>query len=605
MILTSLSRRAALFCAALLIASSALAQGEAKKVLRYAFPIAETGFDTVQLSDLYSRTVTANIFDGLYTYDHLARPFKIKPNTAAGMPEVSADFKVWTVKIQPGIYFADDPAFKGKKRELVAEDYVYAMKRFFDPRWKAPAFASLNELKMVGMAALRDAAIKDKKPFDYDKPVEGLRALDRYTIQFRFEEPQPRFIQTVASGDLFGAVAREVIETYGDEMMGHPVGTGPFRLVEWRRNSKIILERNPNFRERKYDAEPNPDDAEGQALVQRFKGRKLPMLDRIEISIIEEQQPRWLSFLNRQQDFMERLAAEFVPVAAPNGKLAPNLAKEHIQLFRTLGSDVTMTVYNMDNPVIGGYTPDKVALRRALNLATDTDKEIRLARKGQAIPAQSPLMPNTFGYSVDFRSENSEYNIAKAKALLDMYGYVDKDGDGWRDMPDGSPLVIEVATQPDQTSRQLDELRRKDLAGVGVKAVFRPAKWPENLKNARAGKLMVWGVGLSAAAPDGGPSFDRGYSGALGGQNLSRFKNPGFDDLYQKMRVLPDGPERLELFEQAKKLLIAYAPYKNGVHRMHTDLAWPWLIGYRRPPYWQDWWAYVDIDAAEQARATK
>jgi ABC-type transport system substrate-binding protein len=264
-----------------------------------------------------------------------------------------------------------------------------------------------------------------------------------------------------------------------------------------------------------------------------------------------------------------------------------------------------MYVYNMDHPVIGGYTPDKVALRRALNLATDTGKEIRLARKGQAIPAQSPLMPNTFGYRTDFISENSEFSVAKAKALLDVYGYVDVDGDGWRDMPDGSPLVIEFATQPDQVSRQLDELRRRDLSNVGIRTVFSPAKWPENLKNARAGKLMVWGVGLSAAAPDGGPSFDRGFSGHLGGQNLSRFRNADYDALYQKMRVLPDGPERLALFEQAKKILIAYAPYKNGVHRIYTDLAWPWLVGYRRAPYWQDWWAYVDIDAAEQAKATQ
>jgi ABC-type transport system substrate-binding protein len=605
MTLSLLLRRASVLCAALLIASAAAAQGEAKKVLRYAFPIAETGFDTVQLSDLYSRTVTANIFDGLYTYDHLARPFKIKPNTAVGMPEVSPDFRVWTVKIQPGIFFADDPAFNGKKRELVAEDYVYALKRFFDPRWKAPAFATLNELKIVGMAALRETALKEKKPFDYDREVEGLRALDRHTIRFKFEEPQPRFIQTIAGGDLFGAVAREVVEAYGDTMMGHPVGTGPFRLVEWRRNSKIVLERNPNYRARVFDAEPNADDAEGQALAKRFQGRRLPMIDRIEISIIEEQQPRWLSFLNRQQDFMERLAAEFVPIAVPNGKLAPNLAKQDIQVFRTLASDVTMTVYNMDNPVIGGYTAEKVALRRALNLAVDTGKEIRLARKGQAIPAQSPLMPNTFGYDAAYRSENAEYSLAKAKALLDVYGYVDKDGDGWRDLPDGSPLVIEVATQPDQQSRQLDELHRKDMANLGVKVVFKPAKWPENLKNARAGKLMVWRVGLSAAAPDGGPSFDRGFSGHLGGQNLSRFKNAEYDQIYDKMRVLPDGPERLDLFEQAKKILLVYAPYKNGVHRMHTDLAWPWLIGYRRPPYWQDWWAYVDIDTAKQAQAVK
>jgi ABC-type transport system substrate-binding protein len=601
--LSLLLRRASVLCAALLIASAAAAQGEAKKVLRYAFPIAETGFDTVQLSDLYSRTVTANIFDGLYRYDHLARPFKIRPNTAVGMPEVSPDFRVWTVRIQPGIYFADDPAFDGKKRELVAEDYVYAMKRFFDPRWKAPAYAGLNDLKFVGMAALREAALKEKKPFDYDSQVEGMRALDRYTIQFKLEKPEPRFLQTITSGDLFGAVAREVVEMYGDKMMGHPVGTGPFRLVEWRRNSKIVLERNPNYRERIYDAEPNADDAEGQALAARFQGRKLPMIDRVEISIIEEQQPRWLSFLNRQQDFMERLAAEFVPIAVPNGRLAPNLAKQDIQVFRSLASDVTFTVYNMDHPVIGGYTPEKVALRRALNLASDTDKEIRLARKGQAIPAQSALVPNTFGYNPGYKSENSEYSLAKAKALLDLYGYVDKDGDGWRDLPDGTPLVIEFATQPDQQSRQLDELVRKDLANLGVKTAFKPAKWPENLKNARAGKLMVWRVATSAASPDGGGSLSRGYSGHVGGQNLSRFSNSEFDRVYDEMNVVPDGPERLDLFTQAKKILAVYAPYKFGVHRIHTDLAWPWLIGYRRPSYWNEWWSYVDIDTAEQAKA--
>ena len=600
---SSFLRRVTLLCATLLIASAAAAQGEAKRVLRYAFPIAETGFDTVQLSDLYSRTVTANIFDGLYRYDHLARPFKIKPNTAVGMPEVSPDFRVWTVKIQPGIYFADDPAFNGKKRELVAEDYVYAMKRFFDPRWKAPNFAGLNELKIVGMAALRDAALKEKKPFDYDSDVEGLRALDRHTIQFKLGQPEPRFLHTLTSGDLFGAVAREVVEKYGDDMMAHPVGTGPFRLVEWRRNSKIVLERNPNYRELTYDAEPNADDAEGQALAARFKGRRLPMIDRVEISIIEEQQPRWLSFLNRQQDFMERLAAEFVPIAVPNGKLAPNLAKQNMQVFRSLGSDVTFTVYNMDNPVIGGYAPDKVALRRALNLAFDTDKEIRLARKGQAIPAQSALMPNTFGYDPGFKSENSEYSLAKARALLDMYGYVDKDGDGWRDLPDGAPLLIEFATQPDQQSRQLDELVRKDLANLGVKTAFKPAKWPENLKNARAGKLMVWRVANSAASPDGGGTFSRGYSGHVGGQNLSRFKSAEYDRIYDEMGVMPDGPERLDLFTQAKKILVAYAPYKNGVHRIHTDLAWPWLIGYRRPSYWNEWWSYVDIETAKQAKA--
>jgi ABC-type transport system substrate-binding protein len=577
------------------------AQTTPAKVLRYAFPIAETGMDPVALSDLYSRILTAHIFENFYDYDHLARPFKIRPCTAAGMPEVSEDFRTYTVRIKPGIYFQDDPVFKGSKRELVAQDYVYSWKRFFDPRWKAPAFATLNELKMLGMGALRDAALKDKKPFDYDTEVEGMRALDRYTVRFRFAEPQPRFIQTMAGGDLWGAVAREVIEAYGDDTAAHPIGTGPFRLAEWRRSSKIVLVRNPTYRQLVYDCEPNADDAEGQALLAKFKGRTLPMIDRVEVSVIEEQQPRWLAFLQKQQDLLDRLPPEFINLAIPNNQLAPNLARQGIRMYRMLASDVTLTVYNMENPVIGGYTPEKIALRRALSLAINVEQEIRLERKNQAVPAQSPLVPNTMGFDASYRSEG--YDPQRSKALLDLYGYVDRDGDGWREQPDGSPLVIEVSTQPDQASRRLDELQRKDLAAVGIKTEFKQAKWPENLRSVRAGKYMVWRVGSSAASPDGQPALDRSASIHKGGQNLARFSNKQFDEIYSRLSVIPDGAERNELFREAKRIVAAYAPYHNGVHRILTDLAWPWLTGFRRPPYWLAWWQYVDIDAAEQHKA--
>jgi len=575
------------------------------KVLRYAFPIAETGFDPAQITDLYSRIVTAHIFDGLYTYDHLARPFKIKPNTAAGMPDVSADFRVWTVKLRPGIYFQDDRAFKGQRRELTAQDYVYSFKRFYDPRWKSPNYPTLSEQRFVGMDAVRDESINSKKPFAYDREVSGLRALDRYTIQFTLEEPRPRLLHTLATGDLYGAVAREVVEAYGDQVVSKPVGTGPFRLGEWRRSSKIVLERSPIYREHLYDAEPNADDAEGQALLALFRGRKLPMVDRVEVSIIEEQQPRWLSFLNKQQDFLERIPNEFINIAVPNGKLAPNLQRQGVKVYRVLGSDLTMNVYNMDDPVLGGYTPDKVALRRAINLATNTRQEIRLARKDQAIPAQAPVMPNTVGFDPEFRSENGEYDLPRAKALLDLYGYVDRDGDGWRDQPDGQPLTLELSSEPAQINRQYAELVRKDMSALGLRTDFRIAKWPENLKSARAGKFMIWRVGLAADTPDGQPILNRGFSKHVGGQNLARFKSVEFDAIYDKLRLLPDGPERLQLFDEAKRLLIAYAPYKWGVHRIHTDISHPWLQGYRRGPYWSDWWQYVDIDAEAQTKATR
>ena len=571
----------------------------APKVLRYAFPIAETGFDPARVVDLYSRIVTSHIFEGLYTFDYLARPPKIKPLIADGMPVASADYRTWTVRIKPGIYFADDPVFKGKPREVVAQDFVYAFKRVLDPVNLSPTVAGMQDYKLIGLNELRSAAEKSKQPFDYDRQIEGLRALDRYTIRFKLEQARPRFIELLADSDLHGAVAREVVEAYGENIAAHPVGSGPFKLTQWRRSSLIVLERNPGYRERLFDAEPAADDAEGQALLARFKGRRLPMIDRVEISIIEESQPRWLSFMNGQFDFIA-VPIEFINVAVPGGKLAPNLAKRGIQAYRSVNADAAYDYFNMENPILGGYTPDKVALRRAIGLSIDVKREIAQVRRGQAIVAQSMVLPNTSGYDPRFRSENGEYSPAKAKALLDMYGYVDKNGDGWRDLPSGKPLLIEVATQPDASSRQFDELWQKNLNAVGIQVKFFPGKWPEQLKAARAGKLMIWSLGGAAASLDGQESLMRLYGPQVGSQNMARFRLPAFDAIYDKMALLPDGPERDALFLEAKRLSIAYMPYKMHVHRISNDLVQPWLIGYRRGVVWYDWWQYVDIDASKR-----
>jgi ABC-type transport system substrate-binding protein len=573
--------------------------GNAPKTLRVSFPVAETGFDPAQINDLYSRTVTAHIFEGLYRYDHLARPATIRPLTAAGMPEVSADFRTWTVRLRPGIRFADDPAFKGAGRELVAQDYVYALKRFADPATRSPLWGSVEELGFVGLAQLRQRALDGKRPFHYDAEIEGLRALDRYTIEFKVEQPRPRLLESLAAGDVFGAVAREVVEHYGDAIAAHPVGTGPFRLGPWRRSSLIVLERNPAYREMRYDERPAAGDAEGQALLARLRGRRLPLVDRVEISVIEEQQPRWLAFLNGQIDLVA-VPGEFVNTAMPNGRLAPNLLKKGIRAWRVVQPDTALTYFNMEDPIVGGYTPEKVALRRAIGLATDVDREIRLVRRGQAIRAHSPIVPHTSGYDPQFRSENGEYDPARAKGLLDVYGYVDRNGDGWRDLPDGGPLVLRVATQPDQSSRQFDELWKRNMDAIGVRVEFQTGKWPEQLKQARAGKLMLWMVGSTAAAPDGQGALARLHGPQAGGQNLARFSLPEFDALYTRMSALPDGPEREALFLRAKLLSVAYMPYKIHVHRIVTDMAHPRVVGYRRPVFWNDLWHYIDIEPAPQ-----
>jgi ABC-type transport system substrate-binding protein len=578
---------------------AAAQQGEAarsgQKVLRWAFPSAETGFDPARIVDLYSRTITPHIFEGLYTYDHLARPPKVIPLVAEGMPEVSADFRTWTVKIKRGIFFASDAAFKGQKRELTAADFVYAWKRPADPAIKSPIVGGVLSTGYLGLKELREDAQKNKKPFDYDKPIEGIRTLDRYTLQFKFDEPRPGFMDTLSSSDLFGAVAREVVEMYGDDIPAHPVGTGPFKLAQWRRSSLIVLERNPEYREVLWSAEPPADDAGAQEIAKRLRGKRLPLIDRVEVSIIEETQPRWLAFLNNELDLIA-VPAEFVNTAMPNGKVAANLARRGIQGHRQLNADQAFIYFNMEDPIVGGYTPDKVALRRAIGLGIDLERLIAVVYRGQAIPAQSVSLPHTSGYDPDFRSINSEFDPARAKALLDIYGYVDKNGDGYRELPDGKPFALQLATQPDALSRLNDELWKKNMTRIGIKLEFFVGKWPEQLKAARAGKLQLWALGSSAAGVDGVSALARLYGPEAGSQNLARFKNAEFDKIYERIQQIADGPEREKLFEQAKRISVAYMPYKTNVHRISNTLMQPQLIGYRRPVFWQEWWHMVDID---------
>ena len=325
------------------------------------------------------------------------------------LPEVSPDYRTFTFRLRPGIYFQDDPAFKGKTRELVAADYVYSWKRIYDPRWKSPMLFVLENSKVLGLSELRAASLKGKRPFDYDAPVEGLQALDRYTLQLRLAEPNPRFIYNFADASLFGAVAREVVEAYGDDIMAHPVGTGPFRLAAWTRSSRIVLERSPTFREERYDFEAAADVPQLAPEVARLQGRRLPLVDRVEVSVIEESQPRWLAFLQGELDILDPVPVDLARVAAPNGKLAPFLERKGVKAVLTPMSDITLSYFNMAHPVVGGYAPEKVALRRAIALGFDGREYIRSIFSGFGVQAESPFIPATYGYDPAYRTPMAEY----------------------------------------------------------------------------------------------------------------------------------------------------------------------------------------------------
>ena len=573
-------------------------RADPSKVLRTAIIIAETGFDPQASQDLYSNTINSAMFEAPYEYDYLARPSKIVPRTAEALPEISADGLTWTIRIRKGIYFADDPVFKGQKRELTAGDYVYAIKRMADPKMRSPNIFLVRD-RLAGL----DKALEEAKgtgKLDYDKEIEGVRAVDRYTLQLKLVEPDYAFLPRLTATQ-FGAVAREVIEAYGDASgwaMANPVGTGPFKLKEWRRAQRIVLEANPNYREETFPALPPNADATAKAAHAAMKGKRLPQVGRVEVAVIEESNPRLLAFNSNELDLVDVPRDLVSRVLDVKNGLQASYASQGVTLQRGSEAGLAFFAYfNMNDPVVGGYTPEKVALRRALLMGYNPNELIRVGLQGQGTAANQPIPPVVPGHVAGLKNP-TPHDPALARALLDKFGYKDRNGDGLREMPDGKPLVLSMGSAPTGENRIRDELWLKSMRDIGVKIEFQQQKWPDLLKMARVGQLQMWQVGWTAPSAD---SYMELAFGPNGGQsNMSFFKNAEYDDLLRQSRRAKTEAERDKLYARMTGIVAAYAPMGGGIYRIENTIVKPWVQGYYKDAFRTQAWRYLDVDAARQ-----
>jgi oligopeptide transport system substrate-binding protein len=592
-------------CLVALLLVTSVHAADPRKVVRTSFPGAENKLDPQAESDEASASISAAIFDSLLQYDYLARPAKLQPRAAAELPEISANGTVFTFKVKPAIHFTPDPAFKGKPRELVAADFVYSLKRLLDPKLTSQ-WLFLVEGKIKGADALM-ADAKRTGRFDYDREIEGLRALDRYTLRIELNNTDYGFPFVLAL-PATSAVAREVRELYGDDFHGHPVGTGPFFIKQWIRGSRIVLEANPAYREEIFEGEGG-DDAYSRRIAANLRGKRLPLVGRIEIYIIDEAQPRWLAFLNGEHDFIRPLPEEFAQLAMPGGELAPNLKKLGIAATPDEVAYTTYSTFNMQPTIdgrrndVGGYTPERVALRRAIAMGFRIAEQISILDKNQSTRAQSPLPPAVSGYDPKFVSPTLEYNPAKAKALLDMFGFVDRDGDGYRENPDGSPLAFDHNSFPTQRERQRSELWKKSMDDIGIRVNFpKPEKLPELRKQAQLGKVQSFSYGWIADYPDGENFLQLLWKGSIGQTNYAMFDLPEYNALYERAKLLPYGAERDALYARMVKLILVYVPWMVETYKAQNILMQPWLLNYKKHPFGLEPWTYVDIDLERQAR---
>jgi len=572
-----------------LLASGLAGAADPAKILRIALPRAETGFDPAMASEIYSSAVIAAIMEPLLTFDYLARPAKVIPLTAAALPEITDNGRTYTFRIKPGIVFADDPAFKGKRRELTAEDYIYAIMRLVDPATRSP-----NAFYVEGKIAGLDEAVaasKSNAKFDYGAKIAGLEAIDRHTLRIRLKSSDYTFSNIMALPSLV-AVAHEVVEAYPGNVQAHPVGTGPYVLKSWVPASKITLEANPAFREFVWNFSASDDPAD-KAIVAAMRGKKMPQVGTIEIRVMEEQQSGWLAFQGDELDIFE-LPGVFAPMALRGDRLAPDLAKKGIYLSRILNPSITYTAFNLRDPVIGGLTKEKIALRRAIVMAYSVEAEIEIIRKGQAAPLQMPIPPGVAGYSPGYRS-SIVHDPAAANKLLDQMGYR-KGADGYRTLSDGKPLVLRYSSQTDATARDYDELWKKALDSISVRLTIEKGKYNDQIKAAIGCQHQMWSYGWIADYPDGDNFMQLLYSPNINQSNVACYASPKYDALYKESQLLRDSPERSRLYERMARQFEADTPWRLRVAPYRSMLAQPRVIGYKAHPVLLGEWIYVDID---------
>lgn len=576
--------------------AAAPASAHAPTTLHMFLSTSETGLDPAVASDAASLSLIENIFDPLLRYDYLARPVQLRQNTAVAMPSISADGLEYTIHIRPGIYFTPDPAFHGQRREVTAADYVYSLTRLYDPAIKSP-WLSLFEGKLAGDAALR-------QHFSYAAPIAGLQAPARYTLRIRLAAPDNNFLFYLAT-PAASAVAREVIEAYPQQAGNHPVGSGPFMVGQWKRSDTITLLANPASTA-VFGSSVNAANASNpadRAIATALAGKYLPLVDRVEVKIAEEFQGRMLGFLGGDYDYLEQVPESMTDMVIADGRLKPALAARGITLARF---PVMQTYYmwmNMDDPVVGGYGKDKLALRRAIALAYDSAEDIALLKKGLAIKAQSPLPPNVRGYDPAYRSPVA-YDPALARALLDRYGYRQRDADGFRRTPDNTPLTLRMHSEATAGGRLRDELWRKDLNAIGLRVVFITDKKTEIIKASRLGKVMMFESNWIADFPDGDNFYQLLYGPNSGRANYARFNLPAYNTRYEQARNLTDSPQRQQLYFEMNQLLHAYNPWVPLTQVISADLVQPWLKNYKRHPVEYTNWRYLDIDGAARQRAS-
>lgn len=531
------------------------------KIYRHAMDGAPGSLDPAQAASIYANFLVVNLYDTLYRYKYLARPYQLQPNLATALPEVSDDGLSLTIHIRKGVYFIDDPAFEGGLgREVTARDFVYSIKRHFDPATRAQG-AWLWQQKIVGLDQWKTEGS------DYDQEVSGLRAVDDHTIQITLTRPFPQLVHTLTQG-YAAVVAREAVEKYGQALSNHPVGSGPFQLIS-RDTIRAVLTSNPGFRAEPFDLEYEGFDpaTQGGLGLETLQNKTPPFVDRLEIEFVNEGAARWNAFSAHELHFIKVPVSQFDNILSQRNppKLKPEFdAAYHFNASTDIG--FIYTNFNMADERIGYHT-DPVqnqrnrALRCAMVKAFDWKKrnEIFFYGIGQVFPGIIPTAVAEYDSHGD-----SSYIQRDLQGAIDLLT-----ANGWN--KENLP-VLDYGFPNSVTERQVFEQFRSFMMEMGYPAEkIRPmifATYGDYQRAYSQGKVTLINSSWTMDYPDMENIMQLYYGpNAAPGSNSANYNNPAYNRFYESSATLNESPERTRIYREMNQLLMNDCASFTGISR--------------------------------------
>jgi len=546
-----------------------------------------SGFDPINASDRYSGNETGKVYEGLFEFHPLKRPYELMPNLAESLPVVSPDGLTYIFKIRKGVLFHDSPAFKdGIGREMKSSDIIYSIKRLADPKLNAKGWWLLDD-RLIGLNEWRTKNSTTEKT-NYEEEIEGVKKIDDYTLQMRLKKPYPQFLYALAMPYTF-IVAREAVEHFGKEFLNYPVGTGAFILPKFEQSSMITYVRNPKFRDKFYPSEGEEGDDKLGLLADA--GKKIPLIDKITVHVVVESQPKWLSFMKAKDDLLEVKDVNIQQTINSKKELKDEHKEKGIRLIMKPMLDVTYFAFNHEEPIFKNRK-----LRQAMNLAFDRATYNRLFHENTAFEAHGPVPPGLGGQTKEFKNPYIKYDLEQAKKLLAEAGY-----------PGGKGLpTIVVQTRSDTISRQQIEFFEKCMDKIGINIDAGTNTWPELVNKVTKKQHQMYTMAWGADYPDAENFLGLLYCpNQAPGSNGANYCNPDFDAIYRQATTMQDSPERTTLYEKLNEMVALDAPWIFGFHRTDIYLAQAWLKNFKHMEFNHSQFQYLNVDLEVKKQLSK